>query len=192
MLKRLFSPSFMGIYDNALTSKECDLLIKQFEKSEHERGMVSAGPVLKVDTRVKSSFELKDPQFSNKDIISNVIRVRLLECLNKYAKRYLTSSLVNDSMQVDDDYTFQKYNGENDGYKQWHTEHGVAFPFRVLVWMFYLNNAEGTEFLFYPNVRAKAGRCLIWPAGFTHTHKGAPNKGVKYIISGWISTSLMN
>ena len=27
----------------------------------------------------------------------------------------------------------------------------------------------------------------MWPAGWTHVHRGAPNKGVKYVLSGWYS-----
>ena len=54
--------------------------------------------------------------------------------------------------------------------------------------MFYLTDAKsGTEFMHYPTMSAKKGRCIIWPASFTHVHRSAPNKGVKYIISGWIS-----
>ena len=55
--------------------------------------------------------------------------------------------------------------------------------------MFYLNNAKcGTEFMEYPTVQAKIGRLVIWPAFWTHVHKGViPNKGIKYIITGWAS-----
>ena len=83
------------------------------------------------------------------------------------------------------------------GYKAWHCEHAYAkeydslaeAPRRILAWMFYLNNAKsGTEFMQYPTVRARMGRCVIWPAGWTHVHRGViPNKGLKYIITGWVS-----
>ena len=58
-----------------------------------------------------------------------------------------------------------------------------------MAWMFYLNDAKcGTEFLNYPTVQAKRGRCVIWPAFWTHVHKGQlPNIGLKYIVTGWIS-----
>ena len=40
----------------------------------------------------------------------------------------------------------------------------------------------------HPNVRAKMGRCVIWPAGWPYLHKGIiPNRGVKYILTGWIN-----
>ena len=54
--------------------------------------------------------------------------------------------------------------------------------------MFYLNDAKsGTEFMYYPNVKARKGRCVIWPSGWEYTHRGLPNKGIKYIVSGWMA-----
>ena len=53
--------------------------------------------------------------------------------------------------------------------------------------MFYLNDASGTEFMHFPTVDAIMGRCIIWPSAFTHMHRSAPNKGLKYIMSGWFS-----
>ena len=66
---------------------------------------------------------------------------------------------------------------------------GEPYSLRVLAWMFYLNDAKcGTEFMNYPTVSAKMGRLVIWPAGWTHLHKGVtPNRGLKYITTGWCS-----
>ena len=57
--------------------------------------------------------------------------------------------------------------------------------------MTYLNDClhAGTEF-FYQNKRyqCKAGDTLIWPAAWTHTHKGEiskKQKTTKYILTGW-------
>ena len=56
-----------------------------------------------------------------------------------------------------------------------------------MAWMFYLNDAKsGTEFANYPTINAKMGRCVIWPSFWTHLHKGViPNRGIKYIATGW-------
>ena len=36
-------------------------------------------------------------------------------------------------------------------------------------------------------VKGVQGSCLIFPSLWTHPHKGiTPNKGDKYIISGWV------
>ncbi|NVK22003.1 MAG: 2OG-Fe(II) oxygenase [Kangiellaceae bacterium] len=92
----------------------------------------------------------------------------------------------------------QKYEKGQGGYFHWHSEH---YPHptdphqdslhRNLVWMFYLNDVEEggeTEF-FYQKVRSKPkqGSLVIFPAGFTHTHRGQkPVSNDKYIFTSWV------
>jgi hypothetical protein len=62
---------------------------------------------------------------------------------------------------------------------------------RVLVWTVYLNDnfdAGETEFLYQQyRYKPKRGDVVIFPAAFTHTHRGNPPiNGTKYIITGWI------
>ncbi len=108
--------------------------------------------------------------------------------LSQYLKEYpdLDDNIA--SWEVEDDYSFQKYETESDGYKAWHCEAGSADTAkRILVWSFYLNNAKsGTEFRHFRTTRAKMGRSVIFPATWTHFHKSEPNKGLKYLITGWI------
>ena len=54
----------------------------------------------------------------------------------------------------------------------------------------YLNTIdEGgeTEFLYInKRVKAKEGRVVIFPAGYTHTHRGNPAIGQdKYLVTSW-------
>jgi hypothetical protein len=60
---------------------------------------------------------------------------------------------------------------------------------RVLVFMTYLNDVEDGGTIFkYQNITmpAKKGLTVIWPAHFSHVHKGQiTNKGEKYIVTGW-------
>ncbi len=182
------SPSFIEIYDNALTNRECEILISQFEKSPHVEGRFAYMNVgNKVDHSVKKSIELENICFSNQSVISTIISNSLHECMDKYVKKFTQLNEV-DYWRWDDVYTFKKYETEEDGFKQWHTEHGTGRPaLRLLVWQYYLNNAKsGTEFRSYPTIKAKEGRCVIWPASFTHLHRSEPNKGLKYIVSGWV------
>jgi len=64
--------------------------------------------------------------------------------------------------------------------------------YRAFAWMIFLNTIKkggGTKFM-YQNIIAKpvAGDFYMWPAGWTHLHRGvnAP-KETKYIITGWCS-----
>ena len=81
-----------------------------------------------------------------------------------------------------------------EGYHNWHCEHSAMIKDRMtlLAFMVYLNDVdEGgeTEFL-YQSKRIKPVRntFVVWPAGFTHTHRGNPPlSNVKYVITGWIN-----
>jgi hypothetical protein len=78
------------------------------------------------------------------------------------------------------------------GYSVWHCEQGAGSgsATRAISWMVYLNNVEEggeTEFLYQGfRQKAKKGTLVIWPAAYTHTHRGnPPYSNEKYIITGW-------
>lgn len=89
----------------------------------------------------------------------------------------------------------QKYEAAKGGYPYWHSEvypqkgHNDALH-RILLFMFYLNDVEegGTTDFYYQDVsiKPKAGRMVIAPAYFTHTHRGSvPKSNDKYILTSW-------
>jgi hypothetical protein len=58
--------------------------------------------------------------------------------------------------------------------------------------MTYLNDVDEageTEFLYQEiKFKPKKGLTLIWPADWTHTHRGIPSLSEeKYIITGWFN-----
>ena len=67
---------------------------------------------------------------------------------------------------------------------------------REFVWMTYLNDVPdgGTEFYYQKRTeKAVKGKTLLWPAGYTHVHKGQiSKKHIKYIITGWLSFNDVN
>ena len=189
----VFNSDYFGIYDNAISKKDCRRLIDKFESTSIDGFYTCQGKGKTIggyDPDSKSCRQL-DCKFSEGNIISSIVRSALFPYLDKYKKQYPGLNAVSPWRYVDY-FNFQKYDGEDDGYKIWHCEHDpneFHTSRRVLAWMFYLNNAKcGTEFKHYPTVQAKAGRLVIWPAFWTHVHKGViPNKGLKYIITGWAS-----
>jgi prolyl 4-hydroxylase len=87
-------------------------------------------------------------------------------------------------------FNVQKY-GPGGHFSSLHTERStLAHAHRLLVWMTYLNDVEAageTEFPHYGlKVAPRRGRTLIWPAEWTHAHRGLPvGAGTKTIITGW-------
>ena len=188
---KFFISNHIGIYDNALKQKDCEILIDQFEKSTTiiDGGIFMDGEFVKEHSHKKCK-EIKDTHLEDKSIISNIIDVRIKQSMEKYKKQFPSVDKYLCDWKIDDGYNFQKYEAEDDGYKKWHCEQsGGPASHRLLAWMFYVNDAKcGTEFMDYGIVKAKRGRCVIWPAGWTHVHRGViPNKGLKYIVTGWCS-----
>ena len=78
------------------------------------------------------------------------------------------------------------------GYHVWHSETGTRRNSgRIAVFTLYLNDIEDggeTEFLYQGlRVKPEQGALVIWPTGYTHTHRGNPPlKDTKYIVTGWV------
>ena len=79
-------------------------------------------------------------------------------------------------------------------YKEWHCENNghKMFINRHLVYMTYLHDIQvngETEFLYQKlKVKPEKGLTLIWPADWTHQHKGCVAEiEEKYIITGWMT-----
>jgi len=180
-------PNFIEIYNNSLSKKECEILINQFEKSdEKDVGRIACGYNPDEKKCMQLFVDLND-----QSVISTIVKPNLVSCIRKYREKYHNQLYQTSAWNLYHEASFQKYDGEEDGYKVWHSEHGPSKETskRILAWMFYLNDAEcGTEFYDRPTIKAKRGRCVIWPAFWTHIHRGVtPNIGLKYIITGWIS-----
>ena len=176
--------NFIEIYDDALSSENCDKLIDYFNKSPHGEGMVGGGEVI---SHEKKSTELSNSFFSVHRLPFELISSTLHQYTDKYVEKYPQLNHM-EKWGVDDEFTLKKFEGEEEGFKVLHTEHCANFPKRILVWMFYLNDAQsGTEFYNYPKIESKKGRLVIWPAGWTHYHQSELNKGIKYLMSGWYS-----
>jgi len=111
----------------------------------------------------------------------------LSKYLHKYSDKFNYLD-VGDRWTVSYAYNIQRYD-DGEGYFKLHAEHCSKRPYRILAWMYYLNDAEcGTYFPYQETtLSATKGDLAIWPAFWTHLHKGVtPNVGTKYICTGWV------
>ncbi len=188
------NPDFIEIYDNAVSSYNCKEIIKWFDTEPLRRGTVMyEDGTGRIDTRVKSDWEV-DPYktiFSNNTFVDIIIRDALIKYTSLYRESYPCVDQI-DPWNVCDVYNIQKYD-PGDGYHALHCENcNAATVQRVMAWMIYLNTVTdegGTYFSSYDKtLEAKEGRLVIWPAHFTHTHKGVVSKTqIKYIATGWFT-----
>ena len=170
----------------SIDKKVCADLVKLFEdaKDLHVEGKVGLG---KVDHRFKKSMELSFAPHSPH--VSDYLK-ELGKCVDEYKQTYESLDLLTE-WAITEPIKIQKYN-PGDGYFSTHVERDSRRPFcdRLLVFMTYLNTVKeegGTHFPYQDYTgQPVQGNTLIWPADFTHPHKGivAP-KETKYIITGW-------
>ena len=169
----------------------CDQVLDFFndKKLFHEPGAIVIGADKNEDVEVK-----KCTQF---DVVPNaeelsLYNMHLQSILDSYRQKYGWVDDVN-YYKIVENMSIQHYKS-GEGFYKWHMENtGYSHTVnRHLVFMTYLNNIEnaGTEFYYFPdlNIQAEKGLTLIWPAGWTHTHRGVVSDvDDKYIITGWLS-----
>tara|TARA_B100000287_G_C20567336_1_gene755099 strand:+ start:468 stop:1073 length:606 start_codon:yes stop_codon:yes gene_type:complete len=192
---------FIGIYDNALSSKQCKEIIDYFETQEPHRGGVGNNQkddgnfYVRIDLKAKDSWDLS-VNLDNETIADKHIS----SALDEYTPRYREDNPEVDwihSWMAFPRYNLQKYE-PGGGYHSYHCENDGSYKDigyrsdRMMVWMFYLNTVTdqgGTFFHNYNKVmKAREGRLMIWPAFWTHYHKGVMSKTqTKYIATGWYS-----
>ena len=191
----MFNNDFIEIFDNILSRDECKTIINKFDnfdKNRHSKIVKSCS--YKQDSSCKHEVSKKCTQITfdlskKEDIFYHrFVKKAILKSLPLYTKRYPFLKIGSDcnEFHLTSLYNFQKYT-DGEGYYKLHCEHGTLAPYRMLVWTLYLNDAKsGTEFTTQRKiVKPKAGRMVIWPASWTHPHRGVtPNKGLKYILTG--------
>lgn len=181
---------FVGFY--YLQKPEiCDQLIDYFELSEnkHQGSVMPLNGV--TDVVYKESTDLTVSTVDAK-VIGDYLTA-LGNCINSYIQDFFYCNFYS-PFGLQESFNIQKYE-PNQGYYAWHTERGSAQPpycNRHLVFMTYLNDvtdAGETEFYHQKlKVQPQKGLTLIWPADWTHTHRGIPSTTqVKYITTGWLN-----
>lgn len=179
---------FIGVYENSLSKENCNFVIQEFEKH------ISISPSSIINNKEQFGNEemgrLDFALFAEKVLVnsSKIINDTLNNCLHFYTEEFFSLKQV----KARSEFVKLQRTPPRGGYHVWHCEaQNRASMDRVLTWMMYLNDipdGEGeTEFLWQGiRVKPKAGTCVIWPAQFTHPHRGNPVYSCdKYIATGW-------
>ncbi len=170
----------------------CDDLIEYFELNKIKQNKGSAGSI--INTKIKDSTDIsikpKDILLPGNGIFKQYFE-ELFECHKDYISQWPFLK-ENSNMFEIGVFNLQRYKA-GQHFKKIHTERfSVESLHRVFVFMTYLNDVQeggSTYFSHYDlEIQPKKGLTLIWPAEWTHAHKGNILKsGNKYIITGWIN-----
>ena len=175
-----------------MSEEICDGVLDFWNENE---SLKLPGIVANKETEETEDVEVK--KCTQLDVIPNaqeliLYNIHLQAILDDYKQKYKWVDFVN-TYDIIENMTIQHYK-PGEGFYKWHMENnGIGETlYRHLVFMTYLNDVEngGTEFYYFPDlkIQARKGLTLIWPAGWTHTHKGViSNVDEKYIITGWYS-----
>lgn len=158
------------ILDDALTEKDCDELINE---SKNLMGGT-----------LESPWNYSYFDFPIDHHITSHLGIKLV---NQYSQLF-----------PEVNFTFNKWYLENfriklfepgKFYDYWHSEQGYNVP-RIVAILVYLSDHKcGTEFYDGTVVESKKGRALIFPAFWTHTHRGqiCPENKPRTIMSSYIN-----
>jgi hypothetical protein len=186
---------FVGIFDDAATTEYCTQVIDYFESMRKHDLVIDSALYTddKPSTRKDETVFMFHPETFNLYPTHWALRgftEVFWSCYKQYTTEYniLHSAAKHGILGLRVQKTLP-----GGGYHEWHFENGhLDNASRMITMMLFLNDVdEGgeTEFLYqHKRIAAKAGRLVIWPAGYTHTHRGNPPlNGTKYIVTGWLN-----
>ena len=190
------SEDFIKLYHGVYPEGYCEHLIAEFERltqngagtnrqngegaPKHRKDDMQLA--LNIGVHTAAPFEGKSP--------IHMFFEGLQACYDDYTTEF--SSLKNGHIRAT--HMKMQRTDPGGGYHVWHGEQGNGdHADRVLVYMLYLNSlgdGDGgeTEFLYQRcRLAPQANTMVMWPAAFTHTHRGNTVLGnqSKYIVTGW-------
>lgn len=201
---------FIGYYYDLYPSGYCQHLIDEFNKLEefgvghnrqrsenslrHEKDDYQIGISLRNhDMSIFEWTEIDkngiDCQFKKNP--SDLFFDGLQACYDDYSNQY---SVLLSNGKIRATVMKMQRTSPGGGYHIWHCEQcpGI-YSSRVIAYMVYLNSLEDgdggeTEFLYQrTRIKPKENLMLLWPAAYTHTHRGNPVLAdkYKYVVTGW-------
>lgn len=186
--------NFVGSYENILSKEQCQSIINYFEQLRPYNLVIDSNQY-----NTKSHFRKDESVFAfHPDVITLPIGSPVLmpfaeefwKCYEHYCQEFeILRTAAPHGMYM---LRIQRTD-IGGGFHNFHFENtGCETANRIVSFMMYLNDVEDggeTEFLYqHTRYKPKTGRLLIWPATYTHTHRGNPPlSNTKYIITGWLT-----
>lgn len=195
---------FIHRIPNLVSQEFCKDLIKQFEKSKltgpghtytvkdgYVRATYESNSKISTDISVYRGF-IEDAEESGEPewrefifYINKKLQIGIDDYIEKFPMLNKLQKFILEG------YNIQRYL-PGEGFYNWHCENSgyIAGGDRVLAFMIYLNDLTdggGTDFKLQNHTeKPESGKMVIWPAGWTHVHKGQVSETQsKYIVTGW-------
>jgi prolyl 4-hydroxylase len=192
---------FVGIYDESVPVDLCNEFVENYELAKKNRTIVDVKKENELNIppdKIGGVFR-KDESAFVAPILSTIYPIPpvkvyfeyLKKCFISYTEKYnfiFNGTIYNDVFKI---HKVRK----SEGYHVWHCEKdGAESLDRLMAYMTYLEvpkRGGETEFLHQSlRIDPVVGRTLIWPAGFTHVHRGNPPlDGEKMYITGWFNAA---
>jgi hypothetical protein len=201
--------NFIGFYRNVYPEGYCQHLIKEFDKlqecgvgsnrQQSERAHKHTKDDYQIGINLRNHnlepfkwTETHDDgieKLFDKDSC-NLFFDGLQKCYDDYSTLFST---LRDGGNIRASVMKMQKTSPGGGYHVFHGEQGQGTNAnRVVVYMLYLNTIGGeggeTEFLYQKlRIKPEENLMLLWPASYTHTHRGNPVlcEEYKYIVTGW-------
>ena len=185
------NPNFIGSW-NIEPMLICDDLISYFELNlaKQKSGVLSGGLNLDKKDSIDITIKPKEIILPGNEAFKAYFD-QLFECYKNYIEDWTFLEEISERLEISS-FNLQRYKpGQH--FKKIHTERfSIDSLHRIFAFMTYLNDVQeggSTYFSHYDlEIQPRKGLTLIWPAEWTHAHRGNILKeGSKYIITGWIT-----
>jgi hypothetical protein len=190
---------FIEIYDNVFDQDWCNSVIEIYDELEN-----CGFGWMRSDNPDDDAIYREGSNISNASMIDEISTLDFKD-FGRYTSEFMTKFTQDVLPLYEKKYSILKSHREygiwqnkmqkikiGEGFHGWHCEtQNRQSSNRILAYILYLNDVEDggeTEFLYqHKRLKSKQGTISLFPAYFTHTHRGNPPlSNTKYIINGWV------
>tara|TARA_R100001510_G_C7548920_1_gene133494 strand:+ start:107 stop:622 length:516 start_codon:yes stop_codon:yes gene_type:complete len=122
-----------------------------------------------------------------KDINNFKYIQKLFKIIDKYKQQFEEINLTASKWKLNN-IRFKHFKSGT-SFNSWHSEHNLTYPNRLLSIQVYLSDHNcGTEFFNGKVVKSEIGKVILFPAYFTHTHRGqvCPDNKDRFLLTGYL------